>query len=161
MIYSDSWGEFEGLYWNDEEHLTMNNRSYSMVDYFPWGDHADRDMIFTYVRAHEGLLLESIEKGDFSSVEKDSPIRKIRVRNDCVEFACGGDGFGPETSYWGFYYSEKDDMTVLWCAHPADQRLERSGDGYLWKEVWYDPKGDDTYYTEWICGHFFYYEMTF
>ena len=161
MFHSGSWGEFEELHWKDEEHLTMNNRSYSMADYFPRGDHAERDMIFTYVREHEGVLLDCIEKEDFSSVENDALFRKISVSDDCIDFLCGGDGLGSETAYWGFYYSEKDDMTVLWCAHPADQRLERSGDGYLWKEAWYDPRGDNTYYTEWICGHFFYYEMTF
>ncbi|MBQ6274724.1 MAG: hypothetical protein IJK63_10955 [Oscillospiraceae bacterium] len=161
IIHSGSWGEYEELYWNDEEHLTMNNRSYSMVDFFPRGDHAERDMIFTYVREHEGVLLDCIEKEDFSSVENDALIRKISVSDDCIDFLCGGDGFGSETAYWGFYYSEKDDMTALWCAHPADQRLERSGEGYLWKEAWYDPRGDNTYYTEWICGHFYYYEMSF
>ena len=159
-LRSGPWGEFESLSWQDSEHLSMNEKIYEITDYYP-EYLTEKERIIRYVRKHEGLLLRYIEKRDDEILKNQPMIRQIRISDAYIDFSCGGDGFGPETSYWGFYYSEKDDMSVLWCAHPADQRLEKSGDGYMWKEAWYDPRGDNTYYTEWICGHFYYYEMTF
>ena len=159
-LRSGPWGEFESLSWQDSEHLSMNEKIYEITDYYP-EYLTEKERIIRYVRKHEGLLLRYIEKRDDEILKNQPMIRQIRISDAYIDFSCGGSGFGPETSYWGFYYSEKDDMSVLWCAHPADQRLEKSGDGYMWKEAWYDPRGDNTYYTEWICGHFYYYEMTF
>ena len=33
-IYSGRWGEYQSIHWNDDDHLTMNDTTYSMTGYF-------------------------------------------------------------------------------------------------------------------------------
>lgn len=119
-------------------------------------DRTDKIDIFTFVTENENLLNECIESNDYKSLENVKIIKEIESEQGFVEFSCGGAGFGSATSYCGFYYSENDDMTVIWCA-PKSEPLIKSGSGYMWQEN----SGDDTYYTEQICEHFYYYEASF
>ena len=48
-------------------------------------------------------------------------------------------------------------MTAVWCAPGSAEDLVVSGDGFEWLQ----PDGDNRYYTEHICGHFYYYEASF
>ena len=74
------------------------------------------------------------------------------------DVGCGvGAGVGSGTSYVGFYYSSNDDMTAVWCAPSSVNSLTASGNGFEWQEQ----NGDNRYYTEHICGHFYYYEASF
>lgn len=118
-------------------------------------DRADKEDIFDFVCENEEELLKAIKKSDFSKFKNKGFIKEINADDLVVEFPCGGFGVGSGTSYVGFYYTPNDDMTAPWCA--ASGNLTRSGDGYEWKE----PNGDNYYYTENICGKFYYYEASF
>ena len=160
QIHSGPWGEFKSLSWIDGETLSMNDKVYDISSYFR-EDSSVKARIFRYVQKNESLLLSCIEQNDFTAIEKDAIIRKIRLEDNCIEFDCGGEGFGPDTSYWGFYYSERFNMTAMWGNRLAGQMMQKSGNGYLWKESWDTPGGDDSYYVEQISEHFFYYELHF
>ena len=115
-------------------------------------DRAPKEEIFSYVRENEDILMQSIQAEDYSSIENKSVVKSVSPASDSVDFYCGGAGFGPNTAYRGFYYSENDDMTVMY----PSAVLRPSGAGYEWHG-----DGDNAYYTEHICGHFYYYELSF
>ena len=81
----------------------------------------------------------------------------IDADDTVVDFSCGGAGIGSSTSYVGFYYTLDNDMTAVWCAPSFASLLMASGNGFEWHE----PNGDNRYYTEHICGNFYYYEASF
>lgn len=120
-------------------------------------DRAEKADIFTFVNENKDTLAECISKNDYTAIEGNNIIQKIKTDEDIVEFFCGGSGFGSATSYRGFYYSADDDMTAIWCGPLYNEPLTKSGDGYSWEEK----NGDNTYYTENICGHFYYYDASF
>ena len=120
-------------------------------------DRAGREAVIKYVLANEALLSYCIRSGDYEALDGSGIITDISVQSDHVDFGCGGAGIGPETAYCGFYYTENDDMSAPWCANHYGETLQPSGSGYIWKES----GGDNVYYTEQICGHFYYYEAYF
>ena len=120
-------------------------------------DSADQDEVFEFVCEHEEELLQAIEEGDFSSFENQGFIKDIDADDTVVDFSCGGAGVGSGTSYVGFYYTLENDMAAVWCAPPSADSLTPSGDGFEWQE----PNGDNRYYSEHICGNFYYYEASF
>ena len=121
-------------------------------------DREAKEDILNYVKENEELLLSCIESGDYSAIKLSDIIRNVKPGAEIIEFDCGGAGFGPATAYCGFYYSSDDDLRAIWCApdFPEDE-LTQSGDGWFWQE----PGGDNCYYTELICGHFYYYDASF
>ena len=121
------------------------------------GDGATKDKIFEFVRAEETALLTAIEQEEFSAFENKGFIKEIDAGSDVVDFSCGGAGLGAATSYVGFYYTADDDMTAVWCAPASSDSLTPAGNGFEWQE----PVGDNRYYTEHICGKFYYYEASF
>lgn len=123
----------------------------------PLDGRADKESIFRLVTEKQQVLLDCIEKNDFSQLRWSLSIREIDVNDDHVDFGCGASGFGSETAYRGFFYVQNDDLHAVWCAPPRDQILSADGDGYMWTEA----EGDNTYYVEKICDHFYYYEATF
>lgn len=120
-------------------------------------DRADKDTVFAFVCEHEEELLQAIEEGDFSSFENQGFIKDIDAANTVIDFSCGGAGVGSNTSYVGFYYTPENDMTAVWCAPSSAGALTSSGNGFEWQE----PGGDNRYYTEHICGNFYYYTASF
>lgn len=118
---------------------------------------ADRTEIFGFVRENEEALMTAIEEGDFSALENTGFIRDIEADATVVDFSCGGFGVGSSTSYVGFYYTRNGDMTSVWCAPGSAELLLPSGEGFIWCEE----NGDNTYYTEHVCGNFYYYEASF
>lgn len=126
----------------------------------PFDDRASKEDIFAYVKENEAELLDAINKDDFLTIRTSTRIIQLidddEIGRGFVDFECGGSGFGSETSYCGFYYSADDNMTEIWCA-PSGVSLSESGSGYEWHEK----NGDNTYYTENICGHFYYYEASY
>lgn len=120
-------------------------------------DSADKDNVFEFVHEKEAELLKSIEVGDFSAFENKGFIKNIDATGQVVDFSCGGSGVGSGTSYVGFYYSPNNDLTAVWCAPPSAGSLVPSGNGFEWQEH----NGDNRYYTEHICGNFYYYEASF
>lgn len=121
------------------------------------GDRADKDNVFEFVCEEEAALLRAIEDGDFSAFEKKGFVKNVDADPNVVEFACGGAGIGSSTSYVGFYYTADHDMMAVWCAPPSGSFLTPSRNGFEWQE----PNGDNWYYTEPICGNFYYYEASF
>ena len=119
-------------------------------------DRASQNDIFEFVCEKEAELLNAIKTGDFSAFENKGFIKSIDADEAVVDFYCGGYGMGPSTSYVGFYYTPNHDMSAIWCA-PSSSSLTPSGNGFEWKE----PDGDNRYYTEHICGNFYYYEASF
>ena len=120
-------------------------------------DSADKDEVFAFVQENEAALLKAIEDKDFSDYENKGFIKKIDCDILVVDFSCGGAGVGSGTSYVGFFYTADDDMAAVWCAPYSEASLEPSGSGFAWQEE----NGDNRYYTEHICGHFYYYEASF
>ncbi len=121
-------------------------------------DSADKEEVFEFVCEKEEELLEAIEEGDFSGFENQGFIKDIDADETVVDFSCGGAGVGSGTSYVGFYYAPDDDMVALhWCGPRSADALKPAGAGYEWQEY----KGDNYYFVEHICGHFYYYEASF
>ena len=120
-------------------------------------DSADKDEVFDFVRENEEELLKAIEAGDFSAFENQGFIKDIDPDETVVDFYCGGAGVGPNTSYVGFFYTPDNDMTAVWCAPLSASGLIPSGNGFEWQEA----NGDNRYYTEHICGNFYYYAASF
>lgn len=120
-------------------------------------DRADKTEVFEFVRENEEELLKAIEGGDFSEFENQGFIKNIDDDDAVVEFSCGGAGMGSGTAYVGFYYTPDNDMTAVWCAPSSAELLSPCGSGFEWREK----KGDNRYYTEHICGNFYYYEASF
>ncbi len=120
-------------------------------------DRVEKSEIFAYVQENEDSLLDCIGRNDYSAVLGSPVIRRIDTHNGYIDFDCGGAGMGPETSYRGFFYSEQDNLRAIWCAPREEESLSAKGKGYFWKES----GGDNTYYVEHICGHFYYYDAEF
>lgn len=120
-------------------------------------DRADKDDIFEFVCENREELLTAIKDEDFSPFENKGFIKDIKPDEMVVDFSCGGAGIGSGTSYVGFYYTPDNDMAAVWCAPSSASSLTPSGSGFEWQE----PNGDNRYYTEHICGNFYYYEASF
>lgn len=71
-----------------------------------------------------------------------------------LEFRCGGAGFVPSASYYGFYYAP-DAVPIGFQGAPA--ALVPDGAGWRWHEA----DGDNWYYTEPVFDHWYVYEMHF
>lgn len=120
-------------------------------------DRADKDEIFEFVTEHEEALLQAVEAKDFTDFESQGIVKDVHAEMGVVEFSCGGAGLVPSSAYVGFYYTADHDMAALWCAPQSAGSLKPSGNGYLWQEK----SGDNRYYTEHICGNFYYYAASF
>ena len=113
-----------------------------------------KEAVFRTVTKNLELLLADIDANTFDHSRKLHLVDKVRVSPHFIEYSCGGYGFGPATSYYGFYYSPSDAMDLIWCAGTP---LNKDGDGYSFEEK----DGDNRYYTEHIADHFYYYEASF
>ena len=120
-------------------------------------DSADKDEVFEFVCENEEALLKAIEDEDFTAFENKGFIKDIDKDDSVVDFSCGGAGVGSGTSYVGFYYTPDNDMTAVWCAPSSLDSLFPCGNGF----EWWEDHGDNHYYTEHICGSFYYYEASF
>ena len=125
-------------------------------------DRADKEDILKLVNDHQDLLLQCIESGDYTALNRfGGIIREIDVTDNCVDFYCGGSGFGSATSYCGFFYSAEGNLSAVWCA-PAASELIPDQNGYRWRQQYANGEyGDNQYYVEMICDGFFYYWAAF
>lgn len=123
----------------------------------PLDGRADKNMIFRLVEDNQKLLMTCIDNNNFDDLKWSRSIQEINVSEDHVDFDCGAAGFGSQTAYRGFFYTENDDMYAIWCAPPEDQTLTAEGNGYVWNET----DGDNRYYVEKICDKFYYYDASF
>lgn len=116
-----------------------------------------KDVIFALVTENESLLLDDIKNNNFDASKGLDGINKIVTSEDIIEFSCGGAGFGPSTAYCGFYYTEDDNITAIWCAPESETDLVPYENGFLYEQE----NGDNRYYTEKICENFYYYEAAY
>lgn len=104
------------------------------------------------------VILEDISENDFSDTKNLKGVKDVDSSYGVVEVYCGGRGFVPSTSYYGFYYSPDDLPLYCW-----------DGIGYYTESLKPDGKGfsikysddDNSYYTEKIRDNFYYYEAHF
>ena len=120
-------------------------------------DRVDKDAIFEYVRENEAGMLEAIEKGDIESFENRGVVKSVYESEAYISFSCGGAGIAPSGTYVGFYYSPNGTMLAKGYSPLIEAQLVPCGNGFEWREQ----NGDNRYYTEQICGHFWYYEESF
>lgn len=115
-------------------------------------DNLSKKQIFKLVNDNYDVLTECVQSGDYDQALKIKGIKSTYAFDDAIEFSCGGKGMGSQTSYYGFYYSTDDKLSGL------DFHSGVSGyDSFSYKEE----NGDNSYYTEKICDHFYYYEAHF
>ena len=118
----------------------------------------DRAKTMALYQDNEERFREAAASGDFTGLETISGVSDVSVREDYVEISCGGSGFGPETNYYGIFYSETDDLcAVEWIPPSSPQELVPDGAGYRYTEK----GGDNESYVEPLGNHFFYYEAHF
>ena len=120
-------------------------------------DRAPKDEIFEFVRENEKELLAAIEKGEAESFENRDVVKSVYESERYIEFSCGGSGIAPSGTYVGFCYTPDGKMAVIGESPSFAEKLLPCGDGFEWREA----NGDNRYYTEQICGHFWYYEQSF
>ena len=120
-------------------------------------DRAEKTDIFEFVRENEEELLAAIEKGEAESFENRDVVKSVYESERYIEFSCGGSGIAPSGTYVGFCYTPDGKMAVIGESPSFVENLLPCGDGFEWRET----DGDNRYYTEQICGHFWYYEQSF
>lgn len=118
-----------------------------------------REDVTSLFEENRAVIQAAAESGDFTEAAKIHGIQEIDQQEDggCIDFYCGGKGFGPETAYYGFFYSPTDDMTALDGCTCSPEDLTPSGSGFCWQES----GTDNTYYVEPLGNHFFYYCLEF
>ena len=109
-----------------------------------------KEDIIKFVTDNKELLLSCVENGNYDAFADSEMVKNVYQYSDCVNFFCGGFGVAPSGGSRGFYYSPNDDMTCV--SSISDVELVPSGDG------WAMEQGDNCYYTELICDHFYYYD---
>ena len=137
----------------------------------------NKEALFETVRRNADTILEDIEQDDFSRILalfgkwEDQPT--VTREGEGVFFDCYGLGFGPSTAYIGFYYAPWDGPAPIpgimppWAGYfsaegeELKQYLEPEENGFAWHEKHIDPGGDNEYYTEKICDHFWYYRLDY
>ena len=116
-----------------------------------------KEKIFTLVEQNVSEIKKDIKNNDFTFSKNLKGIKDINIQNNgIIDFYCGGAGFGSSTSYCGFYWSENDSISDIWCEGAKDE-IKTDGSGFSYHEV----NGDNYYYTEKICDHFYYYTASF
>ncbi|MBR2471634.1 MAG: hypothetical protein IKC41_02675 [Clostridia bacterium] len=114
-----------------------------------------KDEIFELVYEKQTVIAKAIEQNNFESIEKLKGIKEVTVKDNYIDFYCGGKGIGSATSYYGFYFSEDNAIDVKEnIEYPKGAALKPDGKGYSWDE----PDGDNRFYVEKIIDGFFYYE---
>ena len=109
--------------------------------------------VVDFVLENESDLTKHIREKSFMELENTGIIEEINAHDDYIDFSCGGSGFGPNTSYWGFYYALSENAETAVRAFFDNAELTESGSGLEMREE----DGDNYFYTESITGRFYYY----
>ena len=113
--------------------------------------------IFQLVEKHKQLFLDDIAQGDYTDSKEIDLIEKIYGFDKGVNFYCGGFGLSVSSQEFGFYYAYVDAPLGVWeqTVFCSSQELTPDGEGYSANHH------NNSYYTEKICDHFYYYELIF
>ena len=135
----------------------------------------DKNDMFEIVKNNTQTILEDISNNDFtrtmdllkSSREKPN----ITFNGDCVTFYCYGYGFGPSTTYIGFYYIPGDSLAEIggieapWALYHGSEEfpmfMKQEGNEWVWYEKEENAGGDNEYHIEKICDNFWYYRIKY
>ena len=105
---------------------------------------------------NEERFIEAAANGSFNELERIRGVQEVLVWDDYVDIRCGGSGCGPNTHYYGIFYSLSDDLCAIDVSGPLNE-LTADGKGYRYKQQ----DGDNEYYVEPLGNHYFYYEAHF
>ncbi len=119
----------------------------------------EKDEIISLFREHESVFLASVERGDFSAVEKIGGVREVSLRGDEgeIEFYCGGRGLVPSSSYYGILYIKGAADTDYAQVLGAGSEWSADGARYRFRQA----DGDTDFYYEALGNGFYYYEEHF
>ena len=115
--------------------------------------------IFRLVNNYSNTILIDIEENNFDNTRAIKGVTDI-IYEEVVEVKCGGKGFASASSYYGFYYYDKDVPVVMFNGKISDSdttNLLTDNKGYSFQEK----NTDNKYYTEKISPCFYYYEWHF
>ena len=116
----------------------------------------EKSDIISLYQKNEKVFLQAADSGDYSEVERINGVQKVYISEKYIDIQCGGAGFGPNTHYYGIFYSADDNLCAIDVAGPKDKLVEQ-GNGYLYQEE----NGDNRYYVEPLGNHFYYFEAHF
>ncbi len=118
-------------------------------------DGLSKKRIVSLVHENHREIEQAIESGNAKDWNGKKGIRDVTLHDHgFVEFFCAGAGMGPNTSYYGFYYSPDGVPYDFWG---GNEPLTETKNGWKWQEE----QGDNTFYTEQITDTFYYYEYHF
>ena len=123
-------------------------------------DSLSKKEIFELVNENYTLIIDDINKNDFTDTEKLKGVKEVYSDTDVIDVYCGGTGIGSATSYYGFYYSPDGLPRDNWCGSDfgrTSDELIPEGKGFAIK----NSNDDNYYYTEKIRDNFYYYEAHF
>ena len=121
------------------------------------GNLTDRDSVVAFYRKNEAAFLSAAQTKDFDSLSSLFGVSEVYVRDEYIDVSCGGFGIGPDTNYYGIFYSEGDDLCAIDVAPGDSSALTERDGGFFWEES----GGDNSYYVEPLGNHYFYYEAHF
>ena len=112
-----------------------------------------KEEIFDVVNKKYDVIMNDIEKDDFTKSDRIKGITGIKKDDGVIAFSCGGRGNVASGVYYGFYYTEDDSPKVSFLGYVLydEEDLKPEGNGYCFDAY-------DYYYTEKIRDNFFYYE---
>jgi len=115
-----------------------------------------KDEIFDVVNKNYDVIIDDIQKGEFTKTEEIKGIEKISVHDGVVEFHCGTKGISVSGAEYGFYYTEDDLPKVSFLPYVLfdEEDLVPKDNGYCFDKY-------DYYYTEKIVDNIYYYESHF
>ena len=100
----------------------------------------------------------NVEEALYLTKKRVSDI-SVQTENESVEFMCDATGIVPSGTYYGLFYSSKDDIHSLYWWRSGDySEFEPDGKGYFSVELYEDgTEGDNQIYVEHLTGHLYYY----
>ncbi len=115
-------------------------------------DIKSKEEIIKFVQENQDKLLASIKQREPETLEGYGIIKSVYEGGNYIEYNCGGEGFGSQTNYSGFFYAKNGNRNAARSDISLNAMVEKDG-GYYW----HDEVGDNTYYVVHICDRFYYY----
>lgn len=128
----------------------------SGIRYIFKDNYLSKEEIFDVVNKNYDVIIDDIQKGEFTKTEEIKGIEKISDHDGVVEFYCGAKGISVSGAEYGFYYTEDNLPKVSFLPYVLfdEDDLVPKDNGYCFDKY-------DYYYTEKIRDNFYYYESHF
>ena len=110
--------------------------------------------IFDIVEKNEDVLIEAINTGEYEKIYAIG-IKDITVNDDYIVFYYTGRGIAPSSQEYGFYYSVENKPIAIFDGHPVcnPEEMTEKENGYEYIDNSYN-----SFYTEKVIEHFYYYD---